>query len=181
MRLNNVTGLFVFAIIAFLVPVMGCGAIDTESSLGESQAQAINRSLMCPVCPSETIDQAQVELAAQMRDIVADMLSEGATREEILQFFVDRYGESVLAEPSKRGFNLLIWVVPPAALLSGFLLLYAVILRIHRPDRGNFTDLAADEPTSPADLLEPLLERVDREMSSLDEASSSAVGEQGKG
>ena len=36
----------------------------------EAEAQSIDRMLMCPVCPAETIDQAQVELARQMRRLV---------------------------------------------------------------------------------------------------------------
>ena len=93
----------------------------------EERAQSINRSLICPVCPGETIEQAQVELAHQMRVLVREKLSEGWTRQEILEFFVQRYGEKVLSAPPKEGFNLIVWMVPPATLLAaGFLLSNAV-------------------------------------------------------
>ena len=59
--------------------------------------------LMCPVCPAETIDQAQVEISFQMRAVVREMLAEGRTREEILDYFVDRYGADILAAPPKVG------------------------------------------------------------------------------
>ena len=93
----------------------------------EEQAQSIDRSLMCPVCPSETIDQAQVPLAHQMRAVVREKLGDGWSREQILQFFVDRYGQGVLAEPPKRGFNLVAWVVPLAAVAAAVVLLGFVL------------------------------------------------------
>lgn len=38
----------------------------------EAEAYAINQLIMCPVCPAETIDQAQVPIARQMRQIVRE-------------------------------------------------------------------------------------------------------------
>ena len=84
----------------------------------EAVAYSIDRSLICPVCPAETIDQAQVQLAKQMRALVREKLAEGWSREQILDLFVESYGEDVLASPPKSGFNLLVWVVPPVGVLQ---------------------------------------------------------------
>ena len=43
-------------------------------AFSESQAQGIDRMIMCPVCPAETIDQAQVEISRQMRVMVRGLL-----------------------------------------------------------------------------------------------------------
>ena len=61
--------------------------------------------MICPVCPSETIHASQVEVSKQMRDLIRTLLSEGMSDEEILDFFVSRYGEDILAEPSRDGFT----------------------------------------------------------------------------
>ena len=50
-----------------------------------------------------------------MRGIVREKLAEGWTDESVRQFFVDRYGPSVLLEPPAEGFGLAAWIVPPAA------------------------------------------------------------------
>ena len=42
----------------------------------EKEAQSIDGMLMCPVCPAETIGQAQVEIARQMRRLVREKLSQ---------------------------------------------------------------------------------------------------------
>ena len=137
------------------------------------QAQAINQRLMCPVCPSETIDQSQVELAQQMRTIVQGKLVAGESREEILQFFVERYGESVLASPPRRGFNLLVWLVPPVALMVGGGVLYAVLRTMRRQSAGS-TGGAASVEVPYDESLEPYLQSVDEEMRPFLEAGNSA-------
>lgn len=38
-----------------------------------------------------------------MRRIIAEMLQEGKTEEEIKAFFVERYGEWILYAPPRRG------------------------------------------------------------------------------
>lgn len=118
------------AISLILVMVFWVGSVSAEVQVDETMAQGIDKMLMCPVCPSETIDQSQVPLAGQMRAMVREQLRDGKTREEILKFFVDRYGLAVLAEPPRSGFNLLIWVIPPLAFISGFGLLVLVIRKM---------------------------------------------------
>ena len=81
----------------------------------EQRATALNKSIMCPVCPGESIDQSQNSLAVQMRAIVRDKLEEGWTNQQIKDFLVERYGPSVLMEPPATGFSLAAWIVPPVA------------------------------------------------------------------
>ena len=78
----------------------------------ESEAQKIDQMLMCPVCPAESIDQVQVEVAKQMRVKVREMLLEGRSEEQILSYFEERYGSDILAAPPVRGTMLLAWIIP---------------------------------------------------------------------
>ena len=126
--------LLAFLFAAALAAVFAACASDSPTSL-EERAQSIDRTLICPVCPGETIDQAQVELARQMRTVVREKLAEGMTRDEVLQFFVDRYGESVLAAPPKDGFNLIAWVVPIVAVVVGVAVV-ALVVRGHADQRA---------------------------------------------
>lgn len=67
--------------------------------------------------------------ANKMKEEVALLLQQGRDKEEILQSFVNRYGEQVLAAPPKRGFNLTAWLLPFAAIGGGGLGLFALIKR----------------------------------------------------
>ena len=138
-------------------------------SYDEDEAQAIDQMLMCPVCPAESIDQAQVPLARQMRQRVRELLSEGATRQEVLDYFADRYGQEVLASPPKSGVNLLAWALPIAGLLAA---LVAVLL-VLRAMRGRSDEQAEEslvDGADGADLL-PYLAAVDRSLA-LDESDN---------
>lgn len=127
-RVVNLTlrnGIPAILLLGLVLTFVAC-ASETPPSL-EERAQSIDKQLICLQCPGETIDQSQVELAAQMREAVRARLDEGWTREEILEYFVDRYGEAVLAAPPKEGFSLLAWVVPPVGLAGALVLLLLVV------------------------------------------------------
>ena len=130
-----------------------------EPPYDEEEAQSIDRMLICPVCPAETIDQAQVELSKQMRRIVREMLAQGAGRDEILDFFVDRYGPQVLAAPPKSGVNLLAWILPAAGVLAALAAVFVIIRAMASHNAG---EMAAEPRLNEG--LDPYLEAVDREL-----------------
>ena len=114
-----------------IVALMACVSSDEIPPL-ERQAHQINQSVMCPVCPGESIDQSQHPLALQMRAIVAEKLEEGWSGDQIRAFFRDRYGPSVLLEPPRKGFNLLVWVAPPIGLAIAVVFLYLALRTMGR-------------------------------------------------
>ena len=124
------------------------------------QAQSIDKQLICPVCPAETIDQAQVPLAQDMRAFIREKLAQGWTKQQILNYFSspERYGLSVLAEPPKSGANLILWIVPPIGVLLGLLLVFSTIRAMKRR-RPYMADGSPGEAK-----LESYLHRIDEEM-----------------
>jgi len=62
-----------------------------------------------------------------MTALIGQKLSQGEPPDKIMQYFVARYGEQVLASPSKQGFNLTAWLLPLAALLVGIGVIYAAL------------------------------------------------------
>ena len=130
----------------------------------EEEAQRIDGMLMCPVCPAETIGQAQVEISRQMRRLVREKLSQGASRQEILDFFEERYGTDILAAPPKSGVNLVAWVVPVLGMLGALVAGLLVIRSMARQGAGE----AVNETAMDEDLA-PYLEMIDRDLG-LDDA-----------
>lgn len=122
----------------------------------EEEAQDIDRMIMCPVCPAETIDQAQVEISFQMRAVIREMLAEGRSREEILDYFVDRYGADILAAPPKSGVNLLAWILPIIGVGAGLGALFLVIRAMTaRSPAGNPVNASVPGDASGSSLSEP--------------------------
>jgi cytochrome c-type biogenesis protein CcmH len=117
------------AIVGLVAVVLVLTACSTSSELPEleQRAQSINRVVMCPVCPGESIDQSQNPLALQMRDIVVEKLDQGWSNGDIYDFFVERYGPRVLLEPPTSGVNLAVWIVPLIGVIAGAALLFFVM------------------------------------------------------
>lgn len=90
----------------------------------ETQVREIAQQLRCPVCQGLSVGDSPSELANEMRDVVREQLRQGKTPEEVLDYFVQRYGEWILLAPPKRGFNLVIWVLPFLLLPVGALVVY---------------------------------------------------------
>ena len=114
------------AVVLLVAVAAGCSRGEDVPDL-ERRAQAINRDLMCPVCPGESIDQSQNPGAVQMRGIVMERLRDGQTDEEIKAYFVESYENRVLMEPPRSGANLLAWLVPPVAVVGAVAALALVL------------------------------------------------------
>jgi cytochrome c-type biogenesis protein CcmH len=100
----------------------------------EAQVRAIAQQLRCPVCQGLSVGDSPSELAHEMRSLVREQLQQGKTAEEVLDYFVQRYGEWILLAPPKRGFNLVIWVLPFLLLPLGAAAVYAGVRRwVHQP------------------------------------------------
>ena len=107
------TAILILAMLVAVALSSACAASDADVPDIDRRATALNKALMCPVCPGESIDQSQNPLAVQMRAIVRDKLENGESEEEIKAFFVERYGPSVLMQPPSEGFGLAAWIAPP--------------------------------------------------------------------
>jgi cytochrome c-type biogenesis protein CcmH len=89
----------------------------------DQEVRAVARRLQCPICESVSVADSPSELAGQMRAVIRAKLQEGQSSDEIVAYFVDRYGESVLVEPPRHGVGLMVWLAPLVALLVGALAL----------------------------------------------------------
>lgn len=84
----------------------------------------LEQSLMAPCCWSGTVyDHGHPEMEAEITALV----EQGKTRQEIIDYYLDRYGERILAVPVARGFNLLAWIAPLIMALVAVTILVAFL------------------------------------------------------
>ncbi len=62
-----------------------------------------------------------------MRKELAAAVQTGGSDDSILQQFADKYGTTVLAAPTKKGFDIVAWIMPGAVLLGGIWLTIILI------------------------------------------------------
>ena len=169
-------------VIFLIVTAVAALAACSTSPLSEYQvrAQSLDKSLICPICPGETIDRSQVQLANQMQVIVREQVADGRSDAQIRQFFVDRYGERVLTSPPKEGFNLVMWIAPPVGITAALLVLYLITKSMLR--QGPAPALRASSATSERDAdLEAYLELVDKELGEIDDSPSKSEKDEMEG
>jgi cytochrome c-type biogenesis protein CcmF len=141
-------------------------AIIPKSPLEKDLQSAI--ICMCGTCGRKRIGECTCDggtnSAAYMRGEVAKLVAAGKTRDEVIQYFVKKYGsQEVLAEPIDRGFNRLAWSLPYAVGIMGILLVGGMAVRWSRV-RGRAASEA--EPVLP--VSPELQSRLDDELRDLD-------------
>jgi len=141
-------------------------SIDVAALLGQpagspAEGEELTRrtlevgSLMrCPVCQGLPISDSPSASAITMLSQVRDLLAEGYTQSQILDYFERSYGEFVLLQPKAKGFNLLVWLAPVLVIALG---LYLIRRRLA---------VASDSSPSHDPDLDEYLQRVRSEVDS---------------
>jgi cytochrome c-type biogenesis protein CcmH len=127
-RLDRFASTLALALVAVLAIIIASPAILAAEESVDQVAWEIARELRCPVCQNLSVADSSSELAGQMREIIRVKVAAGEPRDEILAYFVERYGEEVLAAPPAVGFAGLAWWGAAAIPLVG-LAFAAIYLR----------------------------------------------------
>jgi cytochrome c-type biogenesis protein CcmH len=142
---------FLFVVWAFFVALPAhaqpAGTDGSSSSVTEDPLERrmleIAKDLRCTVCQNQPVAESNADLAKDMRALIREQLEAGKSREEIMTYFVDRYGDYVLLKPPYDSAGMILWVLPPIVL---FLLAISAWLFIRRH---------AHQAIPPAPVLSP--------------------------
>ncbi len=114
--------------LAFLFAGLFVGiALAQDPTPTDDEVNAVAKQLYCPVCENTPLDVCPTEACRQWRDLIREQLGKGWTEDQIKQYFVANYGERVLAEPPRRGLNWLVYLIPPAIILAGAIILFRAL------------------------------------------------------
>jgi cytochrome c-type biogenesis protein CcmH len=118
----------------------------------EARMVTLASRLRCLVCQNQSIADSNASLAVDLRNQVRDMLRQGDTDEQILQYMTARYGDFVLYQPPLKSKTALLWFGPGALLVVGLGSLFLVLRRRSRMDPSLFDS----EPDEAVDNEPPL-------------------------
>jgi cytochrome c-type biogenesis protein CcmH len=116
----------------------------------EKRMVAISEELRCLVCQNESLASSHADLANDLRREIRQMIRDGKTDQEILDFMVARYGDFVRYRPPVKPTTWLLWG-GPFVLLAGGVIALVLFLRRQRPPTK---PLSAEERQRAAALLE---------------------------
>ncbi len=133
----------VFSVCSLLLGVSW--AIDPapafEDPALEAEYQSLVREVRCLVCQNQTIADSSAPLAADLRREIRRMFADGATRDEIIEFLVARYGEFVLYRPRLQPATWALWGAPVILLLIGGVVFVRIL-------RSRFSQPLAEDDAS---------------------------------
>lgn len=120
-----------FFVLILLISAQGFAIDDHQLANPEQQKtyEIIISELRCLVCQNQTIADSNAELAGDLRRQVFEMLQQGKSKDEIVQFMTDRYGDFVLYNPPLKTKTALLWLGPIAFLITGFAMIFWFIRR----------------------------------------------------
>lgn len=81
----------------------------------------------CGTCPHLVVSACGCSTADQIKTEIQQMIDQGQSQDQIIQSYVAKYGQTVLAAPTKSGFNLTAWAIPFVAFFLGAAVLFTYL------------------------------------------------------
>lgn len=98
---------------------------DSVAADDRERSQRLAREIRCVACENEPVSQSSAPIADDMRKRIDDMIAQGATDQEIRDWFATRYGEYALFRPSSTTpIGIILWATPFILLAGGVLIVY---------------------------------------------------------
>lgn len=131
----------------------------------EERVQKLAKALRCAVCQGVSVADSPASMAQAQLETIRDLVREGRSDEEVREYFIARYGEWVLLEPPRHGFNWIVWLAPLAAVALGGYFVARTVRTRPKPATGPAPSTGPLPPPAPPVAEEdPYLKRVREEL-----------------
>jgi cytochrome c-type biogenesis protein CcmH len=106
------------ALVVIAAVALGIGSVGKSGPPSlTARASALESKIRCPSCQDISVAQSDSSPAIEARHQITRMLAAGESDAVVEQYFVDRYGPSILLEPPSSGLGSLIWILPLVAVV----------------------------------------------------------------
>ena len=95
-----------------------------DSVKEQERFHQLTQQLRCVVCQNESLADSTAPLANDLRDQLYQMVKDGKSNEDIIDYMTARYGKFVLFKPPLQTSTVLLWALPFVFLSIGFLILW---------------------------------------------------------
>ena len=112
--------LALLAMLLFACAVAADNAVPTAADpMTNKRAVQLGEKLRCLVCQNQSIEESNAELAVDLRRQIREMIAQGRSDANIIDFMVQRYGDFVLYQPPFKTTTLLLWLGPGVLFATG--------------------------------------------------------------
>jgi cytochrome c-type biogenesis protein CcmH len=137
------------------LPLLG-QAKDAEFANGDpvmnQRVMQISGELRCLVCQGQSLADSHSDFAVDMRNQIQEMMEAGKSDREVVNFLVERYGETIRYRPSLNSTTALLWFGPGLLLVIGIGVLYFNVSRRKKEVKNQ--PLSADDQRRAEAMLE---------------------------
>ena len=130
-------------VLMLIVSGSALAAIDVMPFKDEAQEQRfrqLTEQLRCPKCQNNSIADSSSMIATDLRQKVYELMLEGKSKQEIIDYMVARYGNFVTYDPPLTPLTVLLWVMPVVAIGLGGWIIFARTRRRVRVKQEEFPD-----------------------------------------
>ncbi|HHF6384354.1 TPA: cytochrome c-type biogenesis protein [Haemophilus influenzae] len=117
------TWLFLTALLFSSAAFSAIDALNFSSPQQESDYHQLTQSLRCPQCQNNNIADSNATIAVDMRGKVFELLQEGKSKNDVVDYMVERYGNFVTYDPPMTASTLVLWIAPLLLVLLGVVFL----------------------------------------------------------
>ena len=100
-----------------------------EDPILQSTYQELDNEIRCLVCQNQTIADSTAPLANDLKREIRSMIEQGSTKNDVIIFLTDRYGDFVLYNPPLQTNTLVLWASPIIFLLVGCVIFVVIVNR----------------------------------------------------
>jgi len=115
-----------FVLMTFMLSFNVAAVIDVydfENAEQEALFRTLTAELRCPKCQNNNLADSNASLAKDMRTKTYHMVVEGKTEDQIVTYWIDRFGNFVLYKPPVTLGTAILWVGPGLFVLLGGLII----------------------------------------------------------
>ncbi|MBJ8370887.1 cytochrome c-type biogenesis protein CcmH [Citrobacter cronae] len=134
---------FLLGLLMLVISGSALATIDVMQFKDEAQEQQfrqLTEQLRCPKCQNNSIADSNSMIATDLRQKVYELMQEGKSQKEIVDYMVARYGNFVTYDPPLTPLTVLLWVMPVVAIGLGGWIIFARPRRRVRVKQEEFPD-----------------------------------------
>ncbi|WP_205701933.1 cytochrome c-type biogenesis protein [Pseudidiomarina mangrovi] len=149
--MSHLLRLLALLVLLAMLPSTSHGANLETYQFSDPAKEALFRELIgelrCPKCQNQAIADSDAPLAKDLRDQTYTMVQEGATKQQVIDYMVARYGDFAHYQPPVTAATLILWLGPLALLIIG-----ALVISVIARQRRDSSELTAEEAAALAQL-----------------------------
>lgn len=154
-------GLILSALLTAISSFAAIDALEFKSAQQERDYHSLTQELRCPQCQNNNIADSNATIAVDMRAKVFELLNEGRSKDDIVNYMVERYGNFVTYDPPLTPATLWLWLLPLCFVFLGGCFIFRRKAKITESAAENFAVSSTHLSAQDEKRLQALLDKKD--------------------